>query len=88
MTNREILEYCGYDPDDYVLFENPSFDGAIVGVSTNDRVVYDYDLMVMRAMEQEGWTQEEAIDWIEYNTIRSLSYVENAPVILYPFDHK
>ena len=88
MTNREILEYWGYDPDDYVLFENPSFDGAVVGVSTSDRVVYDYDLMVMRAMEQEGWTQEEAIDWIEYNTIRSLPYVENAPIILYQFDNQ
>ena len=84
MTNREILAHNGYDPDFYVLFENPSFDGAVVGVSTDDRVIYDYDLMIEAAlMENPDWTIEDTIDWIEYNTIRSLSYVPDSPIIQY-----
>ena len=81
MTNREKLADQGYE--DLVVFENPSFDRAIVGVSQNDRVIYDYDLKVEAAMEEEGWTEEEALDWINYNTIRSLSYISDGPIILY-----
>jgi hypothetical protein len=81
MTNRELLLDNGYN--DIIIFDNPSFDGAMIGVSSNDRAVYDYDKMVAVAMEQEGWTQEEAIDWIEFNILRSLPYIENAPIIVY-----
>jgi hypothetical protein len=81
MTNRELLLDNGYD--DIVIFENPSFDGAIIGVSDDGRAVYDYNKMVAAAMDQEGWTEEEAIDWIEVNTLRSLPYTENAPIIVY-----
>lgn len=81
MTNRELLLDNGYD--DIVIFENPSFDGALVGVSDDGRAVYDYDKMIAAAMDQEGWTEEEAIDWIEVNSLRSLAYVENAPIIVY-----
>ena len=41
------------------------------------------EALVESAMQQEGWTEEEARDWIDYNTIRSLSYIENGPIILY-----
>lgn len=81
MTNREILCDNGYE--DLVVFDNPSFDKAIIGVSHDDRVIYDYDLMIEAAMEEEGWTEDEAIDWINYNTIRSLSYISDGPIILY-----
>lgn len=81
MTNREILADNGYE--DSVVFENPSFDKAIIGVSHDDRVIYDYDLMVEAAMEEEGWTENEAMDWIDFNTIRSLPFVDGAPIIMY-----
>ena len=81
MKNRDSLMYNGYE--DTMIFENPSFEGALIGVSSDDRAIYSYDKMVESAMQQEGWTEEEAIEWIDYNTIRSLSYVENGPIILY-----
>ena len=81
MTNRDLLMYNGYE--DITVFENPSFEGVLVGVSSDDRAIYSYDKMVESAMQQECWTEEEARDWIDYNTIRSLSYIENGPIILY-----
>lgn len=84
MTKREILCETGYE--DLVVFENPSFDKAIIGVSHNDRVIYDYDLMVESAMEEEGWTEEEARDWIDFNTLGSLVYQDNAPIIMYKIE--
>ena len=83
MTNREILENNGYEPDNYVLFTNPNYDGAVVGVSDTDQVIYDYDLMIEAAMREEDWSYEEAVDWINVNAIRSLVYVDNAPIIQY-----
>ena len=42
---------------------------AIVGVTIDGNVVYDYDKMIEELVRDEGWSYEEAIDWIEYNTI-------------------
>ena len=58
MTNRDLLMYNGYE--DTIIFENPSFEGALIGVSSDDRAIYSYDKMVESAMQQEGWTEEEA----------------------------
>ena len=72
-------------PEDAIVFDNMSYDGSIVGVTTDGRVVYDYDKMVEELMKDEEWSYEEAAEWIDYNTIRSLPYAgENAPIIMYP----
>jgi hypothetical protein len=61
-----------------------SYDGSIVGVTTDGRVVYDYDKMVEELMSEEGWSYEEAAEWIDYNTIRSIPYAgPGAPIIMY-----
>lgn len=78
------LELRAELPEDAIIFDGMSFDGSIVGVTTDDRVVYDYDKMVEELMVDEGWSYEEAAEWINYNTIRSLPYAgENAPIIMY-----
>ena len=72
-------------PEDAIVFDNMSYDGSIVGVTTEGRVVYDYDKMVEELMEDEQCNYEEAADWIDYNTIRALPYAgENGPIIMYP----
>ena len=72
-------------PEDAIVFGNMlSYDGSIVGVTTDGRVVYDYDKMVEELMTDESLSYEEAADWINYNTIRSIPYAgENAPIIMY-----
>ena len=62
-----------------------SYDKAVIGVSEDNRVVYDYEKMVEWLMEEEKMTEEEAAEWIDYNTIRALPYFgEGAPIIVYP----
>lgn len=40
--------------------------------------------MVEHLVETDGMTEEEAVEFIDYNTIRSLPYAgEGAPVIMY-----
>ena len=40
--------------------------------------------MVEWLMETDGMTQEDAVDFIDYNTIRALPYFTNSPIIMYP----
>lgn len=75
-------------PEDAIVFDNMSYDSSIVGVTTDGRVVYDYDMMVEELMEDEEWSYEEAAEWIDYNTIRALPYAgENGPIIIYPIQY-
>ena len=71
-------------PDEAIICDNPSFDNAIIGVTSNNCVVYDYNQMIAEMMIDDGCSYEDAVDWIDYNTIRSLPYTgENAPIIMY-----
>lgn len=79
---REDLLSLGYDG--VVIFENPSYVDAFIGVTINNQAVYDFDKMVRCLMEEDSMTEEEAIEFIEYNTIRSLPYYDNAPIIFKP----
>lgn len=82
---KEKLLEEGYE--DVVVFENYSYDTALIGVTTDNRAVYDFDLMVKWLIDVEGFKDStEAIEWIEYNTIRALPYIgEEAPVIVILF---
>ena len=73
---------AGYE--DVIIFSGDSFDDALVGISEDNRAVYDYDLMIEWLMRVDGMTSEEAMEWIDYNTIRSLPYVgDKAPIIMF-----
>ena len=79
-----VAEVCG---DDAVILRNPDYADAIIGTTSDGRVVYDFDRMVDCLVEEDGMTAEEAVEFIEYNTVRALPYAgARAPVIMYPID--
>ena len=82
---REELQELEYN--NTLLFDNPSFDDAIIGYTETGRVVYDYDLMIESLAKEENIDAHAAADFISYNTIRALPYMpqEYAPIILYKF---
>ena len=85
MTAAEKILAAGYE--DVVIFENYSYDDALVGVTEDGRAVYDFEKMVRWLVETEGFTAEEAIEWIEYNPIRALPYMgDDTPIIMYPLE--
>ena len=82
---REFLEAQGHEGT--VFFENPSFVKAITGITDSGQLIYDYDLMILAAMEEEKWDAEGAIEWIEYNTLRSIPYMGHAhPIVSLPIN--
>lgn len=81
MSKREELADLGYE--NHIVFDNPDFDGAIIGVSTDGRVVYDYDLMIEHLVSVDNMSVEEAADFIDYNTLRMIPYIgEGAPIVV------
>ena len=83
MDAEQRLLDNGYEGIKYLT--DFSYDTALIGVSADDRAVYDYDKMVAWLVENEGFTAEEATEWIDYNTVRALPYFgEDGPIIVYP----
>lgn len=85
MNAEERILNAGYE---YVIYlTNYSYDDALIGISDDNRAIYDYNKMVEWLVVEESFTVEDAMEWIDYNTIRALPYMgEGAPIIMYPIE--
>ena len=70
----------GYD--DAIVYDNPDYDDAIIGVTDDGQVVNDYDLMIACLERSQGLTAEEAADFISYNTMNVHSEDGPNPIIM------
>ena len=67
-----------------LVFDNPAYDNSIIGKTFDGRAIYDIELMAEELASDDELTVEEAMDFINYNAIRSLPYAgEKAPVVVY-----
>lgn len=85
-TAKERLEDNDIE-DGVVYFDEPAFVESIIGTTFEEetRVVYDYNVMVEEYAKYHDITREDAADYINYNCIRSASYLgSKAPIIMYP----
>ncbi len=64
------------------LLTADGFDDAILGIDTiSHRVIYSYDKMVEILMEDDNMSEEEAIEFLEYNVVNA--YVgEKTPIFV------
>jgi hypothetical protein len=81
MTKLEqILE--NFPDEEFIKVDG--YDNAIIGVDTNSipmRLVYCVSDMI-QCLVDEGMSLDDAIDHYEYNTVRSLPYVDNGPILV------
>ena len=88
MTRSEILELI---PDETlaVMLEPEGMDSALIGYDeSEDRLVYSYKRLVAYFVK-EGMSEEEAVEWVDYNVIRGIAYMgENAPIVIVEFLNK
>lgn len=64
MSNEEIIQYL--TNDDVIVFNEPAYEGALIGVSLDGQAIYDYSRMV-QSLINEGMDEESAADFINYN---------------------
>ena len=76
-TERLLLE-AGYEGT--IFFTNPSYEDAFLGISSDDRAIYDYEKMIESLVTHEDMTEDEAREFIDYN---ATFYIEGGPIILY-----
>ena len=70
-----------------IVFDSPSFKSAFIGVTNDRRAAYDFDKMVKSLATEDNISEEEAIEFIEYNTIRAIPYAgSHAPIVIYTLD--
>lgn len=81
MSKRDTLCELGFE--DAIVFDNPSYENAIIGTTEDRRVAYSYEKMVECLMEEDGMDSTDAMEFIDYNAIRSLPYWPNGPIVVY-----
>lgn len=64
MDITDYLEAC--DPE---AIRFTGLDEAIIGTNHLGELVYCYDLLVQHFVKEDGMTQEEAVEWIDFNVI-------------------
>lgn len=83
-TLSELMTNMGYE--DSIIFENPSYLDAIIGVSDSGQVCYSYTKMIESLCKEDSMEYDEAMEFIDYNTIRALDYCqpkEKRPIVIY-----
>ena len=82
MNRDELADEHGAD---LLFLSEDFFDAAIVGVTQGSQVVYDMDLMVDLFATNNECTEEEAMEYLDFNTW--CAYVgELTPVFITKWD--
>ena len=85
MINNKIRDYIAEEHEEAAIFNIPSYDNSIVGITDDGHIIYDYDKMIEEFMSENNVTMQEAIEFVEYNTLRTIPYIEEAvrPIIMF-----
>ena len=81
---KDLLNELEYK--DTVVLENPSYLNAIIGITDEGALCYSYEKMIECLMEEDKMEQEDAMEFINYNTIRALPYASSMgvrPIVVY-----
>lgn len=88
MTVEEKIEEMGFE--DVVIFKDPDYEDAFIGCSSDGCAVYDYNLMIESLMKEDKMTDLEAMEFIDYNTLRAITYFDKegngAPIVLHKYE--
>ena len=70
-----------------LLFVDHAYDSSILGVTEDGHVVYALNKMIEEFAADENCSTDEAMEWIEYNTLRALPYAQGKkPIIVNSVD--
>lgn len=97
-VRKAIGEYLKDRELEGYFLDDQAYDDSIVGVDeSTGRIIYDYDKMVEELASEYFFSQnaeeefqsyddcrQDAIEWIDYNTMRALPYFgDKAPIIIH-----
>lgn len=75
MTDKILRKKISDMNENSIFFDEPSYDGSIIGVTTDGNVIYDLNLMAREFARESQCSLEEAYDFIMTNTVKALPYI-------------
>lgn len=82
----EVIERIAENNEDAIVLEPRStFNRAIIGSDTDDRVVYSVEKIIRALMEDWEIDETDALEHFEYNTLGTFRGMEdnNKPIFIY-----
>lgn len=86
-NSQELHEWlCEHEHSETSTF-GEYYLSAIIGITEEGNLVYSYSKMVEQEMEDYDISLDDAVEYINYNTIRTVPYMKDKPpVIVYDMD--
>ena len=84
---KELIEDRVMDEDilnQIIVLDGDACAYAAVGLTDDYNVVYDFERMVEGFMKYDGMTEEEAVEWIDYNVLRTIDYLKVKSDVIAP----
>jgi len=88
-ANREgdhiLEELTEINADAIVLEPQSTFNRAIVGSDTSNRLVYSVTKIISALVDEDGMDEQEALEWFEFNTLGTFNGMQNInkPIFIY-----
>ena len=80
MTIYDKLMERGFDTDEDII-QFDGYDNACIGITDDNRLVYDYSKLVLETMKMDSCSRIDAIEWVDFNILGMKG--NNMPVIMY-----
>ena len=86
-TEQEYIldQVSEINPEAIVLEPRSTFNRAIIGADPDGRVVYSSNKIIRAFMDEDGMSEEEAVEYFEYNTLGAIQPMDdpNKPLFVY-----
>ena len=74
------------NPNAIVLEPQSTFNQAIIGSDPDGRLVYSSNKIIRAFMSEDGMSEEEAVEYFEYNTLGTIQPMDNPDKPLFVYD--
>ena len=74
------------NPDSIVLEPRSTFNRAIIGSDPDGRLVYSANKIIRAFTDEDDMTEEEAVEYFEFNTLGTIQPMDNPNKPLFVYD--
>ena len=81
-TDEDVKKAYEAICDDSNCYIIDGFPRAVIGVSQDNRIIYDFDKIIEILMSRDGMTEFEALEYYSFNIERAFPYYKPSPIII------
>ena len=81
-----IDQVAEVNPEAIILEPRSTFNRAIIGSDVDNRIVYSSNKIIRAFMDEDGMTEQEALEYFEFNTLGTIQPMDNPNKPLFVYD--